>query len=97
MEDALVDRLFISILNLEILERSLSFENQLRAEAQELEQGWQDELKRLAYHADLMERRSKHVDPANRLVTQTLETEWSQALEALDAADPCTAPAPSVA
>lgn len=84
--DALVEDLFLTLLNPETLELSLSFESRLQEEAQGLEQGWQDKLKRLAYQADLAKRRYEYVDPANRLVARTLETEWNQALEALEAA-----------
>jgi hypothetical protein len=48
-----------------------------------MEQHGQDKLKRLQYEVDLARRRYEQVDPANRLVAYTLETEWNQALEQL--------------
>ena len=41
---------------------------------------------RLEYAADLARRRYEQVDPANRLVAQTLETEWNQRLEDVETA-----------
>ena len=84
--DALVEDLFLMMLNPETLALSLSFDAKLQEEARLVERGWQEKLKRLEYHVELARRRYEHVDPANRLVAYTLETEWNQSLEELDAA-----------
>lgn len=41
---------------------------------------WQMKLRRTQYDADLAQRRYEEVDPSNRLVAQTLETRWDDAL-----------------
>jgi len=45
---------------------------------------WQEKLQRLSYQADLARRRYEAVDPANRLVAATLETEWNERLVELE-------------
>ena len=76
--DALVEDLFLTIINTETLEKSIVNDVKLKQEAGLVERSWQEKLKRLEYQADLARRRYEHVDPANRLVAQTLETEWNQ-------------------
>jgi hypothetical protein len=51
-----------------------------------VEQGWREKLQRMEYEADLARLRYEMVDPENRLVAQTLGTEWNQCLEALEKA-----------
>jgi hypothetical protein len=72
--------------NQETLDASLSYDQQLRAEAEVVDRAWQDKLQRLHYQADLARRRYELVDPANRLVAQTLETEWNARLVELEQA-----------
>lgn len=83
--DSLVEDLFLKIINLETLEKSIVNDTKLKQEAGLVERSWLDKLKRLEYQADLARRRYEHVDPANRLVAQTLETEWNQSLIELEA------------
>jgi hypothetical protein len=83
--DALVEDLFLTVVNPETLELSRSFDAKLKEEAQLVERSWLEKLKRLEYRADLARRRYEYVDPANRLVAQTLETEWNQSLVELNA------------
>ncbi|MCA1575243.1 MAG: recombinase family protein [Acidobacteria bacterium] len=78
--DALVAELVLNVINAGTLQTSLAFDQSLREEAAEIEQGWREKLQRLEYQADLAHRRYEMVDPANRLVAQTLETEWNQRL-----------------
>jgi hypothetical protein len=44
------------------------------------------QVERARYEADLAQRRYLHVDPANRLVADSLEAEWNNKLRALNAA-----------
>jgi len=81
--DALVEELFLSVVNAGTLELSLAHDEQLRQEVQVVDRGWQQKLQRLEYEANLARRRYEAVDPDNRLVAQTLETEWNQKLLAL--------------
>lgn len=78
--DALVEELFLGIVNAETVALSWSYQDRLQEEAALLERQWREKLQRLEYQADLARRRYEHVDPANRLVAQTLETEWNQRL-----------------
>ena len=82
--DALVAELFLEVINPDTLEMSLAFEEQLGEEAVQAERGWKEKLQRLEYGANLARRRYELVDPENRLVAQTLETEWNQKLLALE-------------
>ncbi len=84
--DALVAELFLEVVNPDTLEISLAFETQLSHEAARIERSWQEKLQRLEYEANLARRRYEQVDPDNRLVAQTLETEWNQKLLALEEA-----------
>ena len=84
--DALVEELVLSVVNSETLAASLSYEQHLHEEALLVDQAWQEKLQRLEYQADLARRRYEFVDPANRLVAQTLETEWNTRLLEVEAA-----------
>jgi len=84
--DALVEDLFLTVINPETLDKSIQYAAKLKEEAGLLERQWQEKLKRLEYQSDLARRRYEHVDPENRLVAQTLETEWNQSLMELETA-----------
>jgi hypothetical protein len=84
--DALVEELFLSVVNAETLELSLAYEAKLRQEAQGVDRVWQEKLQRLEYEANLARRRYEMVDPENRLVAHTLETEWNERLAILEEA-----------
>lgn len=84
--DAQVVDLVLTVINEGTLELSLANNKQMEQQQAELEQHGQDRLKRLAYAADLARRRYENVDPENRLVAHTLETEWNQAMLALEKA-----------
>lgn len=64
------------------LELSLAAVANLEQEQGRLAMQWQQKLKRARYDVELAERRYRAVDPANRLVATTLETQWEQALGA---------------
>lgn len=81
--DGLITQLFWQVVNTNALDVALNFEEQLQQEATQNELGWQQKVSRLSYEANLARRRYEAVDPANRLVAQTLETEWNQKLVAL--------------
>ena len=78
--DGLVVDRFLAVVNKGSLDLSLAYEEKLSEEMGAIEQAWQEKLQRLTYEADLAQRRYKLVDPANRLVAQTLETEWNTCL-----------------
>lgn len=82
--DALVEELFLTLVNETSLDLTLSYDEKLHQEQALVEQGWQEKLQRLAYEADLARRRYEMVDPANRLVAHTLETDWNNKLLELE-------------
>jgi hypothetical protein len=84
--DGTVEFLFLRVLNSGSLELSRSLGDKLQREVDQVNLSWRQKLQRLAYEADVARRRYEAVDPENRLVAHTLETEWNQKLEALDAA-----------
>jgi DNA invertase Pin-like site-specific DNA recombinase len=84
--DALVEELFLSLINETSLELTLSYDEKLQQEQALVERGWQEKLQRLTYEADLARRRYEMVDPANRLVAHTLETDWNNKLLELNEA-----------
>ncbi len=83
--DGMVTHLFLQVVNTNALEVALSFQDKLQQEARQVAQVWQQKISRLEYEANLARRRYEAVDPDNRLVAQTLETEWNQKLAALTA------------
>ena len=68
------------MISTDTVELSWSYQEKLAEQAQAVDQRWREKLQRLDYHAELARRRYEQVDPANRLVAQTLETEWNQCL-----------------
>ena len=82
VDDQVVD-LVLTVINEGTLDLSLANDERLQEDQAVMAQHWQDKLQRLQYEADLARRRYEQVDPENRLVAQTLETEWNQALEQL--------------
>ena len=84
--DALVEELFLRVINGQTLELSLSWDEKLRQEGDLVNRNWREKLQRLEYEADLARQRYEMVNPANRLVADTLETNWNQKLMALEAA-----------
>jgi DNA invertase Pin-like site-specific DNA recombinase len=84
--DVLVEELFLTLMNANTVELSASTEQKLEEEVALVDRQWQEKLQRLSYQADLARRRYEAVDPANRLVAATLETEWNARLVELEQA-----------
>jgi hypothetical protein len=84
--DVLVEDLFLTLMNVTTLEQSMGAAQKLREEAALVDRQWQEKLQRISYQADLARRRYEAVDPANRLVALTLETDWNERLVELEAA-----------
>ena len=78
--DVLVAELFLMVMNPETLALSQAFDEQLGREVARTDRSWREKLQRQEYEANLARRRYETVDPDNRLVAQTLETEWNQKL-----------------
>jgi len=84
--DALVEDLFLQVVTPQTVDLSWTYQEQLQAETAQVDQRWQEKLQRLRYQADLARRRYEQVDPENRLVAHTLESEWNQRLTELETA-----------
>lgn len=82
--DTLVAEIFLNVINSDTLALSLAFAEQYKQETSQAENSWQKKLQRLEYEANLARRRYEQVDPDNRLVAQTLETDWNQKLLILE-------------
>ena len=74
------------VVNTDTLELTLDYDAKLRQERTQLDLGRQQKLQRLDYETNLARRRYDAVEPENRLVARTLETEWNHKLEELTAA-----------
>lgn len=68
------------------LEVALEVEAELEARASEADALRRSHLERARERAELAQRRYLAVDPANRLVADSLEADWNEALRALEAA-----------
>jgi hypothetical protein len=66
------------------IEIALKAMDQLHRQHEAVNRQWQLQLDRARYEAELAQRRYEKVDPANRLVAATLETQWNEALTELD-------------
>lgn len=78
--DALVEDRLLSVVDAGAVDLALAMDQSQRAEHAQLDQQWRDQLQRLDYACELARRRYELVDPANRLVAQTLETAWNDRL-----------------
>ena len=65
------------------LEVSLSVQQELQARVEEVDRLRKKHVERARYEADLAQRRYLYVDPANRLVADSLEAGWNEKLRAL--------------
>ena len=84
--DQQIGRLLISTLTPLTVEAALTVTAELEHRAAEADALRAAHVERARYHADLTRRRYLAVDPANRLVADTLEADWNTALRALSQA-----------
>ena len=81
--DEHIGQLLIDTLTPLAVEAALQVSAELRQRAAEADALRAAHVERARYHADLARRRYLAVDPANRLVADTLEADWNTALRAL--------------
>ena len=81
--DQQIGRLLIATLTPLTVEAALTVTAELEHRAAEADALRTAHVERARYHADLARRRYLAVDPANRLVADTLEADWNTALRAL--------------
>lgn len=85
--DRAVERLFLETMVPSELELSLAVEREVGNQADSLEKAWSTRIEHARYEARRAERRYKAVDPDNRVVARTLESEWELRLQELAAVE----------
>lgn len=81
--DAAVGKLLVERLRPDAVELSLAVQHEIQSRTEEVDRLRRKHVDRARYEADLAERRYRLVDPANRLVAGSLETEWNERLRDL--------------
>ncbi len=84
--DRAIGELLVESVSPLALEVALSVQDELAARADEADRLRRQQVDRARYEAKLAQRRYLRVDPDNRLVAVTLESEWNNKLRALEAA-----------
>ena len=82
--DRSIGDLLIQTMTPMALDLALSVQQEIHARLDEVDRMRCRQVERARYEADLAQRRYMHVDPANRLVADTLEAEWNSKLRALN-------------
>jgi hypothetical protein len=85
--DDAVAQLFLDTIRVPEIELGLAVVHEAERQAAQVDQQWKLRLERARYEARLAERRYKAVDPDQRVVARTLEKEWNDALQELDAVE----------
>jgi hypothetical protein len=80
--DVEVVRLALMALEPAALELSLQVAADLQVQHDQADSAWQKRIERAQYEADRARRQYDAVEPENRLVVRTLETQWEQKLQA---------------
>lgn len=81
--DEAVTEAFLDAITPAAMEAALLAEKNLEANHDAAIAQWQLQVERLGYEADRAERRYRAVEPENRLVARTLETQWELCLSKL--------------
>jgi hypothetical protein len=81
--DSSIANLLLQTLTPAALDVALGVQHEIQARAEEVDRLRRKQVERARYEADLAQRRYMHVDPANRLVADTLEAEWNEKLRVL--------------
>jgi DNA invertase Pin-like site-specific DNA recombinase len=82
--DRAVEQLFLQTMVPSEIDLSLAVEREVHNQAESIDKAWQARIEQARYEARRAERRYKAVDPDNRVVARTLESEWEQRLKELD-------------
>lgn len=81
--DAAIAKLLLEAVTPLTLEVALEVQAELQRRVEETNKIRKQQLERAQYEAELARRRYMHVDPDNRLVADSLETEWNEKLNAV--------------
>ena len=84
--DQAVGQLLMDAVTPLALEVTLTVQQEIEARLDEVDRLRKKTVERAQYEADLAQRRYLHVDPANRLVADSLEADWNNKLRAVKAA-----------
>ena len=84
--DAAVSDFVVQAVNLENVALTLAVEQRVREDFRQADRQRQNRIEALRHAADLARRRYCEVDPSNRLVAATLESEWNARLRELQQA-----------
>jgi DNA invertase Pin-like site-specific DNA recombinase len=82
--DRSIGELLIQTMTPMALDLALTVQQEIQVRLDEVDRMRCKQVERARYEADLAQRRYMHVDPANRLVADTLEAEWNMKLRALN-------------
>ena len=85
--DRAVERLFLETMVPSELDLSIAVEGEVQQQADALEKAWRARIEQVRYEARRAERRYKAVDPDNRVVARTLESDWEHRLLDLEAVE----------
>jgi DNA invertase Pin-like site-specific DNA recombinase len=81
--DQAMGELLVSVMTPLVLEVALAVQAELQGRLDEADRLRQKQVEQARYEADLARRRYLHVDPANRLVADSLEADWNEKLRQL--------------
>jgi hypothetical protein len=84
--DRTISDLLVQVMTPMALDVALSVQQEIQARMSEVYHLRRKQVERARYESDLAQRRYMHVDPANRLVADSLEAEWNAKLRALNQA-----------
>ncbi len=82
--DKAIEKIIIDLLSPASIEISIAVQKELEKRWEESDKLWQQQLERTKYEAELARRRYMKVDPDNRMVANSLESEWNIKLKELD-------------
>jgi DNA invertase Pin-like site-specific DNA recombinase len=84
--DKAIGGLLIQTMTPMALDIALAVQQEVQTRLDDVDRLRRKQVERARYEADQAQRRYMHVDPANRLVADTLESEWNSKLRALSEA-----------
>ena len=85
VDNAVID-MMLEVINEGTVDLTFQLMKRHQEEQEVLYRQWSQKIKRLDYEANLARKRYESVDPENRLVVSTLESEWNEKLMAIQQA-----------
>ncbi len=78
--DKAVGELLLEVVTPTAIEVALAVQEEVQKRIDEVDRIYRQQIERASYEADLARRRYMEVDPSNRLVACSLESEWNESL-----------------